>query len=277
MKLQYLGTAAAEGVPGMFCTCDVCRKSMSAGGRNIRTRSQSIIDKKLLIDFPADTYWHMMTHGIPLSDIHTCLITHSHSDHLYPADLEMRSKGMAPIMHEEKPIVFYADESGYNMIMKTIEKFGLDKQGRVLCEKISPFEPFEAEGYCIIPLRASHDPASTPVIFIIEKDGKRILYANDTGMFSAETWDYLKNYGKHMDLISLDCTMINGDSYWGHLNFDDCIKTRDMLREMGMVDNETVCVLNHFSHNGGLTYDELCEKAEKQGFLTSYDGMKIEI
>ena len=44
MKLKYLGTAAAEGVPALFCTCEVCRKSMELGGKNIRTRSQAIID-----------------------------------------------------------------------------------------------------------------------------------------------------------------------------------------------------------------------------------------
>ena len=55
MKLQYFGTAAAEGWPALFCGCDACRRAREAGGRNIRTRSQALIDDKLLIDFPADT------------------------------------------------------------------------------------------------------------------------------------------------------------------------------------------------------------------------------
>lgn len=277
MKLQYLGTAAAEGVPGMFCECEVCRKSRKAGGKNIRTRSQSLIDDKILIDFPADTYWHAMTHGISLSNIHTCLITHSHSDHLYPADLEMRSRGMAPAVPDEKPIVFYTCKSGYDMITEQIEKCGLDKQNRVLCREITAFEPFEAEGYTVIPLAASHDERSTPVIFIIEKDGKRILYANDTGVFGEETWDYLQKYGKHFDLISLDCTMQITGQYCGHLNYSEDIQTRSRLREMGLIDDKTVCILNHFSHNGGLTYNEICEPAQKDGFTVSYDGMTIEI
>ena len=277
MKLQYLGTAAAEGVPGMFCECEVCRKSRKAGGKNIRTRSQSLIDDKILIDFPADTYWHIMTHGISLSDIHTCLITHSHSDHLYPADLEMRSRVMAPVVPDESPMMFYACKSGYDMMMEQIEKIGLDKQNRVLCRRITAFEPFEAEGYTVIPLEASHDVRSTPVIFIIEKDGKRILYANDTGVFGEKTWDFLRKYGKRFDLISLDCTMQIIGQYCGHLNYDEDIQTRDKLREMGLIDDKTVCILNHFSHNGGLTYDEMRELAQKDGFTVSYDGMTVEI
>ena len=63
MKLQYFGTAAAEGWPSLFCGCDACRRAREAGGRNIRTRSQAMIDDKLLIDFPADTYLHMTYYG----------------------------------------------------------------------------------------------------------------------------------------------------------------------------------------------------------------------
>ena len=60
MKIKYLGTAAAEGVPALFCRCPVCEKSRSAGGRNIRSRSQAIIDDTLLIDYPPDSFMHFI-------------------------------------------------------------------------------------------------------------------------------------------------------------------------------------------------------------------------
>lgn len=43
MKITYLGTAAAEGFPAMFCNCEYCREAKKLGGKNIRTRSQAII------------------------------------------------------------------------------------------------------------------------------------------------------------------------------------------------------------------------------------------
>ena len=86
MKLKYLGTAAAEGYPAMFCDCENCRRALKEKGKNIRSRSQAIIDNELLIDFPCDTYYHCMLNGINLHDIHNCLITHVHRDHLYPVD-----------------------------------------------------------------------------------------------------------------------------------------------------------------------------------------------
>ncbi len=38
MKLTYLGTAAAEGWPAVFCNCPCCRQARVLGGKDIRTR-----------------------------------------------------------------------------------------------------------------------------------------------------------------------------------------------------------------------------------------------
>ena len=45
----------------------------------------------------------------------------------------------------------------------------------------------------------------------------------------------------------------------------------------GLVDENTVYVANHFTHNGGVTYDEMLPAAKEYGFLVSYDGMEVEI
>ena len=122
MKIKYLGTAAAEGIPAVFCECETCQKAMSLGGKNIRTRSQALIDGKLLIDFPADTYIHSLMYGIKLCDIKHCLITHSHSDHLYPEEISMRNTNVFSHLKEKTPITFYSDQSGYDLIEKIIKK-----------------------------------------------------------------------------------------------------------------------------------------------------------
>ena len=92
MKFKYLGTSAAEGIPAMFCNCNICTQAKKLGGKNIRTRSQAVIDDRLLIDFPPDTYTHVIYGGLDLTKIYSCIVTHSHSDHLYSKDLGMRRK-----------------------------------------------------------------------------------------------------------------------------------------------------------------------------------------
>jgi len=61
-----------------------------------------------------------------------------------------------------------------------------------------------------------------------------------------------------------------------HMNVDDCVKVKARLIEAGCSDENTIFVLNHFSHNGHISYDELVPKAKNVGFLVSYDGMEIE-
>lgn len=52
MKINYLGTGAAERIPGIFCNCKLCKYAREKKGREIRTQTQLIIDDVLLIDFP---------------------------------------------------------------------------------------------------------------------------------------------------------------------------------------------------------------------------------
>jgi phosphoribosyl 1,2-cyclic phosphate phosphodiesterase len=275
MKLQYLGTAAAEGIPAIFCECENCKIALERGGRNIRTRSQALVDDTLLIDFPADTYLHYLTHRFPLHKIKHCLITHSHSDHLYPIELEMRINGYAHLTDPD-PMIFYSDKDGYDKIKAVIDEF---KMTDVEVRQIELFKPFEVAGYTVTALRAAHGKSSSPVVYIIEKDGKSLFYSNDTSEYPEESFAYLKTLKKPLDLISFDCTeACNHHTYVGHLTFDRCKALRDELIRIGAADANTHFVLNHFSHNGKhVTYEEFCAIAEADGFDVSFDGMKVEI
>lgn len=276
MKLKYLGTAAAEGIPAIFCDCENCKKTIKLGGKNIRTRSQALIDDTLLIDFPPDTYMHFLTYNIPLSKIKSCIITHSHQDHLYSEDIKMRKNGFANLDDKETPLTFYSDKSGYDMISTTIVGMSEKEAKAVL---IKPFEPFNVEGYTVTALRAAHDEKSTPVVYIIEKDGKSIFYSNDTSEYPKNSMEYLKNLSKPLNLISLDCTeACNHPDYVGHLSLERCIALREQLLLDGIADKNTIFILNHFSHNGkNVVYDEFKEIAAKHDFYVSYDGMEIQI
>lgn len=278
MKFQYLGTAAAEGWPAMFCACDACKRAAEAGGRNLRTRSQAVIDDKLLIDFPADTCTHAIFGGLNLSQIHSCIITHSHSDHLYAPDFEMRRADFTTL-EEEIPLTVYGAKASGNDILPIIKMYQLDDQNRVQYVEITPFVPFETEGYQITPLKANHGTETDPVLFLIGDGNKTILYANDTGLFPEETWEWLKQNRPHLDFVSLDCTGgINGRDWRnGHMGFDTNLETAGRMKEIGITDESTLFCMHHFSHNGGAIYDELVPIAARENFLVSYDGMVLEI
>ena len=100
MRMQYLGTAAYEGTPAVFCTCAICTAARKAGGRNIRTRAQALVNERILLDFGPDTYAHALRYGLDLAQLRTCLITHTHSDHFYPEDLLARMDGYCTLQTE---------------------------------------------------------------------------------------------------------------------------------------------------------------------------------
>ena len=87
MKLTYLGTAAAEAVPGLFCECSFCEHARKRGGKEIRRRSGAIIDDDLLIDFSADTNLAMLSLGKRLSNVKDLIFTHS----LFELSFELRN------------------------------------------------------------------------------------------------------------------------------------------------------------------------------------------
>ncbi|MEG0753688.1 MAG: hypothetical protein RR461_07645, partial [Angelakisella sp.] len=107
------------------------------------------------------------------------------------------------------------------------------------------------------------------------RDGKRILYANDTAMLPEADFDYL--VGRRLDLVSLDCTMGGEASCSSHMSLADCVRVRERLLAQGSADENTIFVITHFSHNGKLLHDELCTAASAHGLLTAFDGLRREL
>lgn len=271
MKLTYLGTGAAEGFPALYCNCEYCQEARRTGGKNIRTRSQSLINDDLLIDYPADTYSHFLNYGIEGDTIKYLFITHSHPDHLYPNDLCRRYGNYAHDMRI--PVLqIYCAQGAFDKINDICK----GKEG-IQVHLIKPYEKIQIEGYEIIPLPAKHAPGDEAVIYIIKGD-KTILYAHDTASIEEEVFQYIEQEKIVFDMISMDCTMVdNPHSGKNHMGIKDNEILVDRLREIGAVDDKTIKFINHFSHNGNPIYDVLKERVKDLGFHVSYDGLEVTI
>ena len=274
MKIQYLGTAAAEGWPGIFCRCAVCREALRRGGKDIRTRSQAVIDDRILIDLPQDTYSHMLRFGLDLPSIGTLLVTHSHQDHWYPEELMMRREGFAVDMRGVLEI-YGNDAVGAQLdrVVKDALEYSPNK-ARINYHEIREFETYHAEGYEFIPLKASHNPRENCFLYVIRKDGRTLFYGNDTGYLPEETWDFIREY--RFDLVSMDCTMQKEKLETNHMGLPNNVDVANRLKDMGCADAHTKFVVTHFSHNGGWLHEEMEKRAGEYGFLTAYDGMTVE-
>lgn len=275
MKIQYLGTAAAEGWPALFCDCDICRRARKIGGKELRTRTQALVDGRILIDFPPDTYTHALKNSLELGKVQHLLITHSHMDHFFPVELIHRhehfghnARGMLYVYGNEA-----VEKAFYDAVL--IDRFKVHPLDHaVKFVRLKPFDDFMADGYHVIPVPADHDKREICYIYIIEKDGKCLLYGHDTGLqMSEKAWECIFNH--KYDLISLDSTMGKKHSEGYHMGLPDVLTFSAMLEERGCIGPDTVKVINHFSHNGEMTHGELEEFGKEHGLIAAYDGMKV--
>lgn len=272
MKLTFLGTAAAEGFPALFCNCDFCVQARKLGGRNIRTRSQALINDDLLLDFSADTYHHFLQNGIEGHSIRYLLVTHSHSDHLYCSDLCLRGGPYAHAM--DTPVLEVIGSEG---VYKALSQYE-DSLYNVTFRPILPFETVQFGSYTVTALPARHMKGDNAVFYIIKGD-KTLLYAHDTGYFFEEVFSYIEKAGIVFDLVSLDCTNVDIpiSDEGTHMGFENIGRLLQRLEAMGAVNTDTVKYVNHFSHNGNPLHAPLEARAAQYGCLVSYDGVCVNI
>ena len=287
MKIRHLGTAAAERIPGIFCTCALCEAARKTGGREIRTQCQAIVDDSVLLDFPGDTYLHCLRDGLPLPYVRSLLVTHWHSDHFYGEDVAYRMDGYVienPVAHME----VYGSETVHGFHERAFFLEQRHDEEHVSFTTVRPGDDFDVEGapygsgeprrYRAHAFRAAHGHHAADSLFYALSDGDRtLMYAHDTGWFPEETWQDIARIGGRYDYVSLDCNhALHGTSLSMHMNFEDNLRVRDRMVGLGVADEKTVFVANHFSHNGRTSHEEMDDAARRKGFLCAYDGMEVE-
>lgn len=270
MNIHILGTAAAEGFPGLFCRCEFCNKARELGGKNIRSRSSAIIDGILKVDFPPDSYYHMLRDNIDMAAIKYLFITHTHTDHLQADELEKRRPVCAHGV--DHPLQIY----GHDLALQHCTRALPVNKERYELQLIQPFRTVQLEeGTSVTPLLADHDKKQTCLLFYIERNGKALLYGNDTGWFPEETWQWLE--GKSFDAAILDCTGGPLPGRRNHMNNEAVLEMKTIFEQKGMLRPNGVVLATHFSHNCGMLHEELVEFYKPHGVLVAYDGMKLDV
>ena len=288
MKITYIGTAASEGLPALFCQCPICESARKNGGKEIRGRAAVCVNDTLLIDFPPDIYYGAMRAGVNLSKILDIVGTHAHSDHFAPTELSCRVEPVYCKRTEKDKLHFWGNMLHGARLNGTLPgaKDGHGENGGLCFDCAESFKPIETSaGITVTPLAADHDKNQECRMMLLEEKstGKTFLYAHDTGMFPEETMEFLR--GKRCDLISLDCTnvMLGGEEDRNHMGIRTDVTMQKRLIANGTADENPRWICHHFSHNGfipgGRVYplEEFEAIAAGYGFTVSYDGMKVEI
>ena len=281
--LTILGSAAAEGIPAMFCGCPLCMKAAELGGKDHRYRTAYKINDRVRIDFGPDTIAQEYKFNLHSERMRHLFITHPHEDHLYCNLLRYRMPGFSAVP-EGNTLTIYGSRGTIAEIMKNLwEGNGYRGDSDRFQIKTVIFDYFEVlkpegEDMEVIPLPASHyfdRPSVQPAIFVIRSGAKWILIANDTGTFPDPTWNFLEEKKILFDLVICDCTYGTRTDGYGHMGGKAVLDVKERLEKMGSVTKETKFVVNHFTHNAQNTHEDLEAYFNPHGILVGYDGMEL--
>jgi len=282
VKLLFLGTGAAEGVPAMYCNCDTCREIRRRGEAEYHTRSQLIIDDSVGIDFPPDAYYRSLRYGVELAKIEHLLITHSHMDHFYAHDFILR--GYKYAKNFSAPLHIYGNAEVCAVYRECTRRELRPEIGETIhLHEVALFQPFEFNGYKATALKAQHSVKEDAYVYLLEKDGKSYLHLTDTGRLPEETLRYLGAYFKEreekVDLVTFDCTFLfhTAGEVSRHMGLEDNMVMKRCFEALKVTDGHTMYAITHYSHNGNPIRETLKRAEKEYGVVAAYDGTCLEI
>jgi phosphoribosyl 1,2-cyclic phosphate phosphodiesterase len=282
MFITFLGTAAANAYPEAFCQCPRCERARELGGPSLRKRSAALINDDLLIDLGPDIMTASNMHGRPLTRVRYCLQTHAHADHLDTSHFLSRSPGYgvvgAPRLH------FCASQASMRLAAQLLAadcapaSFLDPEVGEELnleLHQIDPLQSFTMGRYRVTALPANHDPATEPLLYAIEAEGRTIFYGVDTAILPEETWSGFHQHKLQFDLVILDHTYGPGELGTDHLSAHQLVEHVARMRQEGLLAGGARILATHIAHEGNPVHPELAEFASDHGYEIAYDGLTV--
>jgi phosphoribosyl 1,2-cyclic phosphate phosphodiesterase len=314
MKITFLGTAAAERFPALWCRCASCHAARAGGGRDVRANASLLINDDLLIDAGPDVRSSAARLRLDLAPVQALLLTHPHYDHLDPLTFLGRdiwcSGTPLPLLH------LYATPPGIRKLEQALPPLNKDLVAlRTEAHEIAPFFSFEIRtgtsqpdprypwqgsplpGDALPPLiprryrvwsfTACHgEPAMQAIFFAIQQsegpevsgnNPRTLLYATDTGPFPAETWTALMQLGKAVtfDAVVIDATLGTGHTGDSHMNIAQAGEHVEKLEKLGLLPPSAPRLAHHFSHYFTPPHAALTKTLEQRGMQAAFDGMSL--
>ncbi|HBG02601.1 MAG TPA: hypothetical protein DDW87_13720 [Firmicutes bacterium] len=284
----FLGTSAGEQYPGVWCDCPNCHEARGLGGINIRRNSCAIVSDHTLIDFGPAIPVQLDQQGFSLLKVQTLLVTHSHLDHFFPWYLRWRyypegvasppeGDEMGPAFTKPLPLTVYGNSQVWDLLWQTVKG---DLKGHHLdFVVLKPWEPVATKHLVCTPVKANHDPTQECFNFILEYQGKTILYATDTAALLPETKDFLTGY--RFDLVVMEGTLGFNQQYdatvSGHSNFHLNRETRNWMLGQNVLAETTPFVITHTGPHFAPPHERCAPLLAKWGLTLAHDGMKIHL
>ncbi len=264
----FLGTGAAELMPNPFCNCEFCNR-LRSDGECPRKRSATLLDRRNMVDFGPDVLASAQMYGRSLYDVDNLFITHTHEDHLSFENLEVLT--MTP-SHKDKPLHVWVSEKGYEYILSWMKALGsvsrsgttglerLIGQGVLCLHAVRPYTHFSVDGTDVFAVETNHpgtgkDEYALSYVFTYP-DAHKILYALDTGLFSKENLQTLRDQqiGTVVTEGTFGSLSLPPDA--NHMTCESLVLQMDRFLEYGVISRQSVFYITHINQRNRFNHQE---------------------
>lgn len=299
MKLTFLGTSAGESYPALWCHCPNCTYAREHGGRNIRQNSCALLDDDVMLDLSSHAFHTALSLHLDISQIQYLLITHNHRDHFDPQHLIWRGLPMEDGQLQAIHQPFSMDHSikqmgarhtelpfleilGHESVLETmrenprLDETAMESSYRMRFTRLTRGQTIERDHLKVTTVVSHHSQPGSVFNYIIERDGKTLLYALDCGGYDQDMYDLLKQY-------RFDCVVLEGTfghmpvEYTMHQNKDKNLRMLNFFTDCDLWRNQPRMILSHMAPHWTPPYDLYAEEMSAYGIVVAYDGMNVEI
>ncbi len=272
MKIIFMGTGAADGIPRIRCKCAHCQEARNIAiklekgkipweyvrikKRILRKRTSVLIeskDTKILLDVPPEI--HRFLNEYSIDDISAIFLSHKHFDHI---------SGLREFEFWDGTIDFYAG-SDVIPIAKGFVKSGEDQNNNDFhFYELRPRRLISLKNFEVIPFRVKH---KVPTFgFLFEEDDKKLMHFSDS---TSEFSDWHIKKMEKANVVVFHTTTFDKVS-------SDHISVKDVLDLISYCEIKKI-VLSHINHEN-LPYEKLVKKLSSySNIVVAYDGMEIVI
>ena len=249
MKIRFLGTGAAEGIPSFGCTCPRCQVARKEGGPNVRQRASVLIEAaghRILLDTPPEI--NSMLDQAEVFDLSAVLLSHEHFDHI---------GGLVAFEYWNRVLPIFA---GYDVLPKLRLTPRLEE--RALLSGFYSHTRLHFGDLTVMPFKVIHHVPCYG--FAFEEAEVRVLHFSDS---SPELGDLHRHLLEKADMAIFHTPTFEPNH--SHISIQSIIS---LAQEYSFQR----AVITHINHNN-LLHEELVERVAPYGITVAYDGMTLEV